>query len=152
MHNGASSHAYIFEGEKGLGVLNSARLFAAALTCENTGVAPCGSCQNCVESKADTNPDIIYVRPKADKKSIGAKDMRKLEEDVAVKPFNSKHKVYIFEDASLLTEEAQKHVFFKNVFEEPPEYAVFILITENSTSLLQTILSRFYACAFSVCV
>ena len=84
VHNGASSHAYIFEGEKGLGVLNSARLFAAALTCKNTGVAPCGSCQNCVESKADTNPDIIYVRPKADKKSIGAKDMRKLEEDVAV--------------------------------------------------------------------
>ena len=37
VHNGASSHAYIFEGEKGLGVLNSARLFAAALTCKNTG-------------------------------------------------------------------------------------------------------------------
>ena len=124
VHNGASSHAYIFEGEKGLGVLNSARLFAAALTCKNTGVAPCGSCQNCVESKADTNPDIIYVRPKADKKSIGAKDMRKLEEDVAVKPFNSKHKVYIFEDASLLTEEAQNT--FLKTFEEPPEYAVFI--------------------------
>ena len=45
VHNGASSHAYIFEGEKGLGVLNSARLFAAALTCKNTGVAPCGSCE-----------------------------------------------------------------------------------------------------------
>ena len=141
VHNGVSSHAYIFEGEKGLGVLNSARLFAAALTCENTGVAPCGSCKNCVESKADTNPDIIYVRPKADKKSIGTKDMRKLEEDVAVKPFNSKHKVYIFEDASLLTEEAQNT--FLKTFEEPPEYAVFILITENSASLLQTILSRF---------
>ncbi len=114
VHNGASSHAYIFEGEKGLGVLNCARLFAAALTCKNTGVAPCGSCQNCVESKADTNPDIIYVRPKADKKSIGAKDMRKLEEDVAVKPFNSKHKVYIFEDASLLYRGVYKYVF-KNV-------------------------------------
>ena len=60
---------------------------------------------------------------------------------MAVKPFNSKHKVYIFEDASLLTEEAQNT--FLKTFEEPPEYAVFILITENSTSLLQTILSRF---------
>lgn len=141
VHNGASSHAYIFEGENGLGVLNSARLFAAALTCENTDMSPCGGCQNCVESKADTNPDIIYVRPKADKKSIGAKDMRELEEDVAIKPFNSKHKVYIFENASLLTEEAQNT--FLKTFEEPPEYAVFILIIENSTSLLQTILSRF---------
>ena len=60
---------------------------------------------------------------------------------MAVKPFNSKHKVYIFEDASLLTEEAQNT--FLKTFEEPPEYAVFILITENSASLLQTILSRF---------
>ena len=60
---------------------------------------------------------------------------------LAVKPFNSKHKVYIFEDASFTYRRGTKHVF--KTFEEPPEYAVFILITENSTSLLQTILSRF---------
>lgn len=68
VHNGVSSHAYIFEGEKRLGCTQFRSTFAAALTCKNTGVAPCGSCKNCVESKADTNPDIIYVRPKADKK------------------------------------------------------------------------------------
>lgn len=141
VHNGVSSHAYIFEGEKGLGKLNAARLFAAALTCPNTDISPCGSCQICIESKADTNPDIIYVKAKKDKKSIGADDMRELESDVAIKPFNSKHKVYIIEDGSLLTEAAQNT--FLKTFEEPPEYAVFIMIIENSTSLLQTILSRF---------
>lgn len=84
------------------------------------------------------------------KKSIGAKDMRKLEEDVAVKPFNSKHKVYIFEDASLLTEEAQNT--FLKTFENRREYSVFILITENSASPIADNFITFYACAFSVCV
>ncbi len=141
VHSGKSSHAYIFEGDKGLGCLSAARLFAAALTCADTQIAPCGTCPSCIESKADTNPDIVYVRPKKDKKTIGAEDMRALEEDVAIKPFNSPRKVYIIEDGSLLTEAAQ-NVFLKT-FEEPPEYAVFIIIIENTATLLQTIMSRF---------
>lgn len=141
VHNGRSSHAYIFEGEKGLMTLEAARLFAAALTCPNTSISPCGTCQTCVESKADTNPDIIYVRPQKDKKSIGADDMRALSDDVAIKPFNSTRKVYIIEDGSLLTEQAQNT--FLKTFEEPPEYAVFIILIDNSVTLLQTILSRF---------
>lgn len=141
VHTGTASHAYIFEGERGLGCIDAARLFAAALTCNDESIAPCGACPSCVEAKADTNPDIIYVRPKKDKKTIGADDMRALEEDVAVKPFSSQRKVYIIEDGSLLTEAAQ-NVFLKT-FEEPPEYAVFIIIIENTATLLQTVLSRF---------
>lgn len=141
VHGGLSSHAYIFEGEKGLMTYEAARLFAAALTCPNTSISPCGTCQTCVESKANTNPDIIYVRPPKDKKSIGADDMRSLAEDVAVKPFNSLRKVYIIEDGTLLTEAAQNT--FLKTFEEPPEYAVFIILIDNSVTLLQTILSRF---------
>lgn len=141
VRDGMNSHAYIFEGEKGLGKHNAARLFAAALTCADSAIAPCGACPSCVEAKADTNPDIIYVRPEGNKKSIGADDMRALENDAAIKPFNSRHKVYIFEDGSLLTEAAQ-NVFLKT-FEEPPSYAVFIIVIENSQLLLQTILSRF---------
>lgn len=141
VHSGLSSHAYIFEGEKGLMTLEAARLFAAALTCPNTSISPCGSCQTCTLTKADTNPDIIYVRPQKDKKSIGADDMRTLSDDVAIKPFNSVRKVYIIEDGSLLTESAQNT--FLKTFEEPPEYAVFIILIDNSVTLLQTILSRF---------
>lgn len=141
VHDGTSSHAYIFEGKKGLGKLCAARLFAAALTCSDASIAPCGACSSCIEAKANSNPDIIYVRPKKDKKTIGADDMRALEEDVAIKPFNAPRKVYIIEDGALLTEAAQNT--FLKTFEEPPEYAVFIIITENSSSLLETVLSRF---------
>lgn len=141
VHSGQSSHAYIFEGKKELGTLESARLFAAALTCSNREIAPCGSCRSCTLSKANTNPDIIYVRPKKDKKSIGADDMRELEDDVAIKPFNCAYKVYIIENGELLTEQAQNTLL--KTFEEPPEYAVFILLIEKSALLLPTVLSRF---------
>ena len=141
VHSGQSSHAYIFEGEKGLGTFESARLFAAALTCSNTSISPCGTCHTCTLTKADTNPDIIYVRPQKDKKSIGADDMRALTDDVAVKPFSSARKVYIIEDGNLMTEQAQNT--FLKTFEEPPEYAVFIILIDNSSVLLPTILSRF---------
>lgn len=137
---GTCSHAYIFEGDKGLGTLEAARLFAAALTCKNTEAAPCSSCASCVEAKADTNPDIIYIRPDKDKKSIGTENMRKVEEDAAIKPFAANRKVYIIEDGSLLTEPAQ-NVFLKTL-EEPPAYAAFIIVTENADALLQTIRSR----------
>ena len=140
VHSGQSSHAYIFEGERGLGVINAARLFAAALACANTEIAPCGACPSCIEAKANTNPDIVYMRPDKDKKTIGADNMRSLEEDAAIKPFAAKRKVYIFEDASLITEAAQ-NVFLKTL-EEPPEYAAFIIVTENADILLETIRSR----------
>ena len=140
VHDGLSSHAYIFEGAKGLDLRGSARLFAAALTCPDRAIAPCGACQVCKETRADTNPDIVYVNS-GDKKSIGAEQMRALEEDVAIKPFAAARKVYIIEDGAQLTEAAQ-NVFLKT-FEEPPEYAVFIIIIENLAPLLETVLSRF---------
>lgn len=140
VRNGTSSHAYIFEGDKGLLIDNAASLFASALVCPNEETAPCGECASCIEAKAKTNPDIIYVNS-GNKKTIGAEQMRELENDVAIKPFNSKYKVYIFEDGNLFTEAAQ-NVFLKT-FEEPPEYAVFIIIIENASLLLNTILSRF---------
>lgn len=140
VREGTCSHAYIFEGAKGLGILTAARLFAAALTCKNTEIAPCTSCPSCIEAKADTNPDIVYVRPDKDKKSIGTDNMRNVEEDAAIKPFAAARKVYIIEDGALLTEPAQ-NVFLKTL-EEPPEYAAFIIVIENAEVLLQTIRSR----------
>lgn len=138
--NGAASHAYVFEGVKGLAKHESARLFAAALTCENSSAAPCGSCEACVLSKAGTNPDIIYVEKPSDRKTIGVEPIRALNDDVAIRPFYSRKKVYIINEGDILTPEAQ-NAFLKTL-EEPPEYAVFIIIVENSGALLQTVLSR----------
>ncbi len=140
IEQGACSHAYIFEGAKGLYKLENARLFAAALTCRSSGHVPCGVCQSCIESAADSNPDIIYVEKPKDKTRIPVDVIRKVNEDAIIKPFDSPRKVYIIKDGDLLTPEAQNA--FLKTFEEPPEYAVFIIIAESASSLLPTILSR----------
>lgn len=129
--------AYIFEGEKGVGKLKAARLFAAALVCGAGKLAPCGECPACIGAGADTNPDIRCV---SSEKSIGADVMREIVADAYVKPFESERKVYVITDGEAMTEQAQNA--FLKMLEEPPEYAVFVILAENSSSLLQTVLSR----------
>lgn len=134
---GEVRQAYIFEGADGLGLDASARLFAAALTCGGDG-APCGECRSCRLAASGTNPDIITLSPT--KKSIGADEVRKISADAYIKPFTGKRKVYITEKANLMTVQAQ-NAFLKTL-EEPPEFAVFILITPDADALLQTVRSR----------
>jgi len=139
VRSGGLGHAYIFAGERGVGKLVSARLFANALVCEKKTSAPCGMCPACIQAKAKTNPDISYIDT-GDKKSIGVEAVRKISEDVAIKPFGNGKKVYIIKDGNLMTEAAQ-NAFLKTL-EEPPSYAVFIILCENTENLLQTVLSR----------
>lgn len=146
IHNDETRHAYLFTGPKGVGKLKAAKLFAAALTCQNTGGAPCGVCGACIGAKSMTNPDIIYVRP-TDKKTITAEQGRQIVADAYVRPFESTKKVYIIEDAAVLNEFAQNCLL--KVLEEPPEYVVFIIISTGETDLLQTVLSRCTTVAFS---
>lgn len=138
VREGTAGHAYIFNGESGLGRHETARLLAAAFACRNQKNAPCGQCPSCVQTKAQTNPDVITVQATT-KKSIGTDEIRDLNNDVYIKPFAAARKIYIIE-ADQLTEAAQ-NAFLKTL-EEPPEYAVFILISENADRLLQTIRSR----------
>lgn len=144
VHNGTSSHAYIFEGQTGLFTHSCADLFSAALTCNNQSVSPCGSCRSCIETKAGTNPDIMHiVREKENgklKKTLGIEPIRSAVKDAQIRPFNSPRKVYIIDEGDLMTAEAQ-NAFLKTL-EEPPEYAVFIIIVQSAESLLQTVLSR----------
>lgn len=140
VRDGVNSHAYIFEGDFGLNVEEAAKLFAAALTCANTEIAPCGSCPSCISAKAGTNSDIMFVTPDKDRKTVGVKNIRALEADASVTPFAAKRKVYVFTDASIITEEAQNALL--KTLEEPPEYVAFILMTENADTLLETIRSR----------
>ncbi len=140
VRSGTSSHAYIFEGDAGLGIFSSSKLFAAALTCANKASAPCGSCPSCIQAGADTNPDIIYVEKPKDRKTIGIEPVRAVNSDAAIRPFSSARKVYIIKEGDALTPEAQNALL--KTLEEPPEYAVFIIIVENSSALLPTVLSR----------
>ena len=138
VRSGQARHAYIFEGDEGLAVYSSARLFAAALTCKSDA-PPCGECHICHISQAGTNPDIITVEA-VKKKSIGVDEIREISADSYIKPFDSPKKVYIIKNAELMTPQAQ-NAFLKTL-EEPPLFAVFILLASDEENLLQTVRSR----------
>lgn len=134
------SHAYIVNGPTGAGKLRIARAFAATLQCEQGGTDVCGECHACKQALSENHPDIIrFVREKQG--TIGVNEIREqINNDVAVKPYSGKYKVYIVEDAELMTAQAQNALL--KTIEEPPEYAIFLLLTANKDALLQTILSR----------
>lgn len=140
IRGGKCANAYIFEGAKGLGKHEAARLFAQALVCDNESAAPCGKCRSCIESRAGTNPDIVSFKREKDKATIGVEPVRAMINDALNKPFYAKRKVYIIEEGDALTVQAQNA--FLKMFEEPPEYLVFIIICENMESMLDTIQSR----------
>lgn len=140
VRRGMAQHAYIFEGERGVGAEECARLFAAAMVCEKTESAPCGACNACIMSKAATHPDIYSVTPGDGKRSITVDKIREIVADAYTKPYESGKKVYIITYGDDMNEQAQNA--FLKVLEEPPQYAVFIILTENYESLLQTVRSR----------
>jgi len=136
---GKPSHAYIFNGEDGSGRKTVADCFAKALVCDSEGDKPCGKCLACMQAESKNHPDIIRVTH--EKSRIGVDDIRHgLLDDIIIKPFSSKFKVYIVDEAQRLTEQAQNALL--KTLEEPPAYAVIILITNNTGAFLQTILSR----------
>lgn len=140
IRDGKCANAYIFEGEKGLAKHEAARLFAQALVCDDEKYAPCCQCRSCIEAKAGTNPDIIFLKKEKDKATIGVEPIRAMLTDAQNKPFYARRKVYIIEEGDIVTPQAQNA--FLKMFEEPPEYLVFIIVCEHGESLLETIRSR----------
>lgn len=133
------SHAYIINGEHGTGKRLIAGVFAAALQCDEQGTDPCSVCKSCLQAQSGNHPDIIWVTH--EKLSIGVDDIRlQVNNDIGIKPYSGPRKIYIIADADKMTEQAQNALL--KTIEEPPEYAVILLLTENVNHLLQTILSR----------
>ncbi|MGN0384717.1 MAG: DNA polymerase III subunit delta' [Lachnospiraceae bacterium] len=140
IRTGKISHAYIINGERFAGKEFIAKIFAAALQCEKGGVEPCGECHSCKQAMSNNHPDIIRVTHEKPG-SIGVDDIRsQINGDIAIKPYSSPHKIYIMNEAEKMTPGAQNALL--KTLEEPPEYAIIILLTTNVNSLLQTILSR----------
>lgn len=133
------NHAYIFNGERGCGKKLVARTFAKTLQCENQEADACCSCKSCMQTESGNQPDIIKIT--YEKASIGVDIIRdQINGDIAVKPYSSPYKIYILADADKMTEQAQNALL--KTLEEPPEYAVFLLLTDNADRLLPTVLSR----------
>lgn len=136
---GKVSHAYIFAGEDGIGKNFVADIFAATIQCEAKKENPCGTCKSCHQAMSGNQPDIKRVTH--EKSTIGVDDIRlQINSDIGVKPYASPYKIYIVDEAEKMTEQAQNALL--KTIEEPPEYAVIILLTNNVNAFLPTILSR----------
>ena len=140
VRTGKVSHAYIIGGEKGSGKRLIATVFAMTLQCEKQGTEPCQVCTSCRKALSGNHPDIIYVTHEKPN-TVGIDDIREqLIGDISIKPYESRYKIYIVDDASLLSPQAQNALL--KTIEEPPAYAVILLLAENPDILLPTITSR----------
>lgn len=138
--NGTLSHAHIIEGKRGSGRHTLAKCIAAALSCSAEGESlPCGRCKNCRDIFENKCPDVITVS-REDRVSIGVEPIRRLKSTLLAVPNNLEVKVYIIEDADLMTVQAQNALLL--TLEEPPKNVYFLILCENSRSLLETIRSR----------
>lgn len=140
LSTGKISHAYIINGEKSSGKEFIAKVFAMALQCEKGGTDPCQECHSCRQALSGNQPDIIrLVHEKPNTISVG--DIRsQINSDVSIKPYSSPYKIYLINEAEKMTVQAQNALL--KTLEEPPGYAVLLLLSSNVNSLLPTIVSR----------
>ena len=141
-------HSYMFIGNEGIGKKLIATNFAKMILCENfdtNSCKECNECKSCIEFEGDNNPDFIYIEP--DGKVIKIEQIREMQNKIIEKPIISNKKVYIINDADLMTKEAQNCLL--KTLEEPPEYIVIILIVSNESKMLTTIKSRCMKLNFS---
>lgn len=137
------SHAYIIEGPTGSGKHLLALQLAAALSCENRRMQdlplPCSVCPSCKKILGKYSTDVIF-KNRGDKATLGVEVIRDLRQDVYIPPNDNATKVYIIEEAHLMTVQAQNA--FLLTLEEPPAYVLFLLLCENASRLLETVRSR----------
>ncbi len=138
LDNNKVLHSYMFVGDQGIGKKLMAREFAKMILCKNSNSYGCDECKSCLEFNSDNNPDYVYMEP--DGKVIKIEQIREMQMKIYEKPVNSEKKVYIIDDADLMTKEAQNCLL--KTLEEPPAYIVIILIVSNENKMLTTIKSR----------
>lgn len=142
---GKISHAYMINGDRGSGKEFIARVFAMALQCETRAqnpdqTGPCNECHSCKQALSDNQPDIIRVTHEKPN-TISVEDIRtQINQDIIIKPYNSPYKIYILNEGEKMTLQAQNALL--KTLEEPPAYAVILILTTNLEAMLPTILSR----------
>ncbi len=134
---GSLSHFYIISGEKFCGKKSFVDFFVRAILCENNN--GCGKCRSCSKFESGNSVDVLRVKG-SNKKSIGAKDIRAIIDDIYIRPIDTRYKIYIIDEGENLTLEASNTLL--KIFEEPPDYAIFFLLTSNKEKIIDTISSR----------
>ncbi len=140
LKNKKISHAYIFEGPNGSGKNMLARAFAKALECEAGYGDSCDMCRSCHQMDTGNQPDVKWLTHEKPA-TISVDDVRtQINGDMAIKPYSSKYKIYIVDEAEKMNEQAQNALL--KTIEEPPAYGIIMLLTNNLEAMLPTILSR----------
>ena len=139
--NGRTRHAYLIAGASSLGKMTLAQTFAMTLNCEHEDIIqrPCHQCQSCKSSRSSNNPDLI--RPQADDSSpLKIDAIRSVTRLLALKPYAARYRIAVFNDFDLVAPQAQDALL--KTLEEPPSYAVLILLAQAADRILPTIRSR----------
>ncbi len=137
--SGSIPHAFLFSGPKGTGKTSAARILAKIINCENLDKdgKPCDKCEQCISVTKGNNLDVIEMDAASHR---GIDDIRTLRDAVKLSPVKAKKKIYIIDEAHMLTTEASNALL--KTLEEPPEHVVFVLATTNPEKLIDTIRSR----------
>ncbi len=136
--NNNISHAYIFAGERGCGKTSAAKIFAKAINCLNPkDGSPCLECENCRAIDDENTLDFVEMDAASNRR---IDDIRNIKDNVIYPPSKLKYKVYIIDEAHMITREAFNALL--KIMEEPPKHLVFILATTEIEKIPKTILSR----------
>jgi DNA polymerase III subunit gamma/tau len=138
VEQGKVHHAYLFVGSRGTGKTSMAKMLAACMNCEHgPTVEPCGVCESCVAIASATSLDVIEMDA-ASNNSVD--DIRELRESVQFAPVSGRSKVYILDEAHMLSQQAW-NAFLKTL-EEPPPHTIFVLATTEAQKVLPTVVDR----------
>src|SRR4051794_36773283 len=138
VEQGKVHHANLFVGSRGTGKTSMAKILAACLNCEKgPTTTPCGVCESCVSIANASSMDVIEMDA-ASNNSVD--DIRDLREKVAYAPVSGRHKVYILDEAHMLSPQAW-NAFLKTL-EEPPPNTIFVLATTEANKVLPTVVDR----------